>query len=272
MSRAGSSSRRGFTFISWKKSPVPKSVVESGPPLCPDWERARSATMSRRTKSARSCSSRTVIPRCGMESFRVGSRPGQAFASGALSRYRMERAARNQIPPSGVVVASLAGIGDHPGADRARDLLDAVPDATRGAEAPLPLDSIEAHPVGPAVLLLGLNDHAHAGHMGLQLFLEIEQLVVLEVVAEIQDRGRVSGQRSGEGQDDAPRDVRNVDEGAPLRAPEDRDRPLAHRLLRQEIHGKVEPHPGRDSVHGAEAEYHGLEARIARQLEDPLLS
>jgi len=73
------------------------------------------------------------------------SRRALAFASGALSRYRMERAARNQIPPSGVCGSVARWDRDHPGADRARDLLDAVPDATRGAEAPLPLDSIEAH-------------------------------------------------------------------------------------------------------------------------------
>src|SRR5512144_466676 len=139
MSRPGSSRRRGLTFISWKKSTVPKSAEERGPPLCPDWDRASRAMMSRRTKSARSCRSPTAIPSRGM----AATLPDGRGAPQLDSR-------------SGVVVAAVPWIRDHAGAHRPRHLLDPIPHAARGAEAPELLDPVEADAVGPSILLLRL--------------------------------------------------------------------------------------------------------------------
>src|SRR2546426_2023149 len=266
MSRDGSESTRGFTFISWKKSTVPKSAEERGPPLCPDWDRARSAMMSRRTKRARSCSSCIFISRRGMRilSKESRSKPNPATLPDGASRPQPDSRSR-------VVVPSLAGIGDHPGAHGARDLLDPVADAPRGAEPPFPLDPVEADPVGPRILFLGLDRDAHPRHVRLELLLQIPELIVLEVVAEVQDGRALRWKRLIERQDDPPRDVRDVDEGAPLRSAENRDRTFADGLLREEIDREVEAHPGREPVDGAETENHRLEAGVPGNLENPLL-
>src|SRR5882672_12615274 len=99
------------------------------------------------------------------------------------SRYRMPRPTRNQFPPSRVVVHAVLGVLDDAGAHGPRDLLDPVPDALRGAESPLPLDPVEANPIGSPVLLLQFDRDAHARHVRLQLLLEVAQLIVLEIVA-----------------------------------------------------------------------------------------
>src|SRR2546426_10016964 len=256
MSRDGSSSRLGFTFISWKKRTVPKSAEESGPPLCPDWERARSAMMSRRTKRARSLSSCKVISSRGMRlstwlrcERSASTLPDRSSSTQPDSRSR-------------IVVSAFPRVGDHPRAYRARDLLDPITDALTRPESPLPLDPVEAYPVGAPVFLLGINRHPHPGDVRLELFFQVAKLVVLEVVSEVQDRRRIAGQRFLDRHDDPARDIRHMYEGSPLCAAEDLNRPFAYGLLGEKVHREIEPHAWGEPVDRAEAEDDGLELRI----------
>src|SRR6185437_5369124 len=77
-------------------------------------------------------------------------------------------------------------------------------------------------------------------------------------------RGR---ERSLEAGDDRPGAVLDVYEWPPLRAAEDRDRALAHRLGGEEIDHEVEAGSRRESVERAEAQRRGTEV-LARRLDE----
>src|SRR6185436_11476836 len=252
-SRDGSSRRSGFTSISWKKSAVPKSVEDRGPPLWPLCARARRVTMSRRTKSARSRSSSRLSCNRGKEYL-----PWSRHQDWIDPNPRWHRAQACTAAPSGVHVPPVLGIRNGARLERVGDLLDSIADAPAGAESPQPLDLVERNPVGPRIARLGHDLDLDAGDARLELLPEIEELIVFEVVPHVQNR-RAGWHRFGHPHLERPRDVAHVHEGAPLLAAEDRDLPAPDRVECEEVHDEVEPHAWREAVHGPEAEEHGLE-------------
>src|SRR5262245_62106464 len=220
--------------------------------------------MSRRTNSALSRSSSGLSwTRGNVES----SRMGRVNTDSRLPNGAREAQAES---PSRVDVSRVIGVLDGARADRSGDLLDAVTDAARRAEAPQLLDAIEGDAIRSRIGRGRVDAHTDSRDVRLELLFQVAELVVLEVVPHVQDR-RSLWKRRGHREHERPRDVGHVYERAPLAPAEDRDASGADGLHREQIDDEVEAHARRESIDRSEAEDHRVERSGAVKLEETLL-